>query len=273
MRGTELSLDVVMIIDCFTYNGERDILEIRLNVLKDCVDQFIIVEASTTFSGLVKPLYYEQHKERFKEFWPKIKYFAIDENYTPEEIALAESSPNTQGAAHWKHEFLQKESILKALYDARLNSNDICFVGDVDEIWEPNIDWLANMGPLKLKLRVYSYWLNNRSSEEFYGPIVGLYGKIRGECLNHLRQNAPRFSQNCGWHFTSMGGYEEVRRKLESSYTEESYWTPWVQTNLEENIKRNRDFLGRNFTYRKDESEWPEYLKNNKEKYAYLCLQ
>jgi beta-1,4-mannosyl-glycoprotein beta-1,4-N-acetylglucosaminyltransferase len=252
------------VIDTVSYNGEQDLLEIRLNILNEVVDQFIIVEAPTTFSGKPKPLYYEQQKERFRDFWPKIKSFVIDENYTPEEIALAESSPNTQGAAHWKHEFLQKESIKKTL--THLQDEDIVFIGDCDEIWEPAIIGMRG----KLRLKVYTYWLNNRSSENFYGTIVYPYQHIKNECLNHLRVNATKDDHFSGWHFTSMGGPDELRRKLTDSYTEETYAHPQVLINLEENMEQSKDFLGRNFTYKLDEVDWPQYLKDNREKYKHL---
>lgn len=258
-----------MIYDISTFNGEYDLLEIRLNVLNNFVDQFIIVEAPTTFSDRVKSLYYDQQKERFKQFWPKIKYFVIDENYSRAEKSLAELSPNTRGATHWKHEFLQKESIKKAL--THLNDKDICFIGDVDEIWEPLTREIA--GDRKLKLRVYSYQLNNRSNEEFWGTIKTTYGRIKDSCLNHLRTNELQKGDYCfGWHFTSMGGVDEVRRKLNDSYTKESYNTDWVQEHLQENIEQSKDFLGRDFIYKVDESDWPRWLRENKEKYAHLCL-
>lgn len=259
-----------MIYDVFTFNGEYDLLEIRLNILNDYVDQFIIIEAPTTFSGLTKPLYYPLQKERYLKWEGKIKYFVIDENYTPAEIALAENSPNTVGAAHWKHEFLQKESIKKAL--THLKDDDIVFIGDVDEIWEPSllIAFTLPQRIYKLRLDVYTYYLNNRSNEQFWGTITGKYCNIKNECLNHLRTNAQKSILISGWHFTSMGGYEEVKRKLNDSYTEESYWTPYVKAYLENNIREVKDFLNRPFTYKKDESEWPQWLKDNKDKYGHL---
>ena len=47
-----------MIYDCFPFNNELDILEIRLNILNDVVDKFILVEASKTQSLLDKPFYF-----------------------------------------------------------------------------------------------------------------------------------------------------------------------------------------------------------------------
>jgi hypothetical protein len=261
-----------MVVDVFTFNGEYDLLEIRLNILNEYVDQFIIVEAPTTFSGWPKPLYYEKEKERFSKWHHKIKYHIISEDYTFDETRQAEESPNTKGASHWKHEFLQKESIKKALI--QLDDNDIVYIGDVDEIWQPPLyETLTSVTePYKLRLRVYSYYLNNRSSENFHGTIVSPWGVIKDKCLNHVRSTEHIKSPDYwGWHFTSMGGPAAVRQKLMDSYTPESYWTPQVAANLEKNVTESKDFLGRPFTYHIDESEWPGYLKTNKQKWIHLC--
>lgn len=256
-----------MVIDVITFNGEYDLLEMRLAILDKYVDKFIIIEAPTTFSGKPKPLYYEQGQGRYTEWAGKIRYFVIDENYTEEEIEEARASPNTAGAGHWEHEFLQKESIKKALID--LNDDDVVFVGDVDEIWNPEALLVAH-GPFKLKLQVYTYFLNNKSSEEFWGTLVSPYSFIRNSCLNHLRTNSFKTLYELGYHFTSMGGYDEVKRKLSDSYTRESYWTEQVESLLEENIALSHDFLGRNFKYLVDESELPQYILDNKIKYGHL---
>ena len=73
-----------------------------------------------------------------------------------------------------------------------------------------------------------------------------------------------------GWHFTSAGGIEEVRRKLNNSYSEDSYNTPQVQELLEERFIRNEDYLGRNFVFKLEESEHPEWLKENRDKFEPL---
>lgn len=255
------------VFDCVTYNGERAMLEIRLNILDKYVDRFIIVEAKTTFSGNKKPLYFSAQEQYFKKWWHKIDYFIIDENYTDEEIALAESSPNTIGASHWRREFMQKESIHKAL--EKLDDEDTVYIGDVDEIWQP----VKVKYPSKLKLLVYAYYLNNLSNEEFWGTLVAKYGDIRGTCLNHVRSNTKIRSEDYhGYHFTSMGGVKEVRRKLNDSYTSESYNTEQVQQLLSVRVSSGVDYLGRPFTFTVNESQWPEYLKKNREQYKHLCL-
>lgn len=258
-----------MVVDIFSYNGEVEILEIRLNILNENVDQFIICEAPTTFSGNPKPLYYERDKERFKKFKKKIKYFVIDEN--DEALwQMAGSSPNTIGAEHWKREFVQKESIKKAL--THLKDDDVCFIGDVDEIWDPSVvGAFMNLPVVKLKLAVYPYYLNNLSNEDFWGTIMCPYFVVKDACLNHLRSNGNYYKTipDCGWHFTSQGGLDEVRRKLNDSYTQESYNTNDVQERLESRFGE-RDYIGRNFVFRVDESHLPKQLIENKLRYPTL---
>lgn len=246
------------------YNGEQELLELRMNILDPYVDEFIICEAPTTFSGKPKELYFDPAK--VSPWLHKIKYYVINEEWTEQEWTEAAMSPNTQGAAHWTHEFLQKESIKKAL--THLNDKDIVFIGDCDEIWDiKRLDFLA-WSPCKLKLDVYVYYLNNRSDEEFWGTLMGRYRDIKNKCLNHLRTHSQKTMFPQGWHFTSLK--HQLRRKLQDSYTKESYATDTVMDNLEDNILKNRDFLGRSFHYWLDEAQWPEYLEKNSEKYLQI---
>lgn len=268
-----------MVIDIFLYNGESDILDIHLNVLKNHVDQFIICEAPLTFTGKPKPLYFKEVEHLYTDF--PIKYYVIDEN--DEELwEMARNSPNTQGAEHWKREFVHKESIKKAL--THLNDDDIVFIGDVDEVWNPAecLGLMDGDGPSKymawkIALNVFCYYLNNKSTEQFYGTLVTRYKSIKNVCLNHQRTrsvtlfgNYPSY-EGKGWHFTSMGGFNEFKRKLGDSYTEESYFTPQIQAELITRYGKS-DFLGRGFGFYKSE-DLPEYVLNNKEKFKHLWKQ
>ena len=46
-----------MIFDCFSFFNELELLEIRLNILNDVVDKFVVVEGTLTHTGKPKPLY------------------------------------------------------------------------------------------------------------------------------------------------------------------------------------------------------------------------
>lgn len=258
-----------MVYDIFTYNGEKDILDLRFNVLSPHVDKFVIIEFDETFSGKPKAKrFLEDLHPAWHQFIKKIEYAYITKPEYIRYAELADTSPNVpqNGPAHWKQEFCQKESIKDVLFD--LNDDDIVFIGDVDEIWDPALDIV---GPHKLKLKVYSYYLDNRSNEVFYGPIVAQYKDIKDTCLNHLRTNdLPKTEKESGWHFTSIGGAEKVKEKLTDSYTHDSYASNSILDGLANNIEHNRDFLWRDFTYSRDESNWPDYLKNNKLRYRHL---
>ena len=53
------------VFDAFPFFNELEMLEIRLNVLDDVVDRFVLVESTLTFSGRPKPLWYADHRARF----------------------------------------------------------------------------------------------------------------------------------------------------------------------------------------------------------------
>lgn len=249
------------IIDVITYNGEQELFDLRYNILKDYVDEFRVIEFDQTFSGKPKP-------QLFTQNLPKVKTFYVKEDVWSKYLETALRSPNTQygmGAEHWVREFCQKESIKDCLAD--LNDDDLVYIGDCDEIYKP----FQPKGVEKLKLLVYTYWLNNQSNEEFWGTIAGKWKYMKDQSLNYLRTRAKRTIYDWGWHFTSLAPH--LQQKLTDSYTKETYANDFVLQNLERNIKENKDFLGRDFKYWINEEDWPNYLKNNKEKYKHLIKE
>lgn len=260
-----------MTYSVITYNGEMQMLRLHLSILNDYVDKFIIIEADKTFTGVTKPLYFFQQQRFFQKWWSKLEYYPVVQWDDVDLWEKAILSPNTKGAEHWKREFYIKENIQKALIKAGVKDDDTLLIGDVDEIIDPETHFESDT-PIKAKLRVYAYWLNNRSNEEFYGTLICQYKDIKGKCLNHIRSDTTLNSKGgyLGWHFTSMGGMDEVRRKLNDSYSAQSYNTFEVQQLLPERMKQGLDYLGRPFTFTLDESEWPEFLKENRSKYIQL---
>ena len=91
-----------MLYDIFTFNGEREILKLHLNIMDDYVDKFIIVEANKTFTGKSKPLYFFRDQRYFKPWWKKIEYYVVNNWDDPHIWEMALQSPNTKGAAHLK---------------------------------------------------------------------------------------------------------------------------------------------------------------------------
>ncbi len=279
----------ICIYDAFIFFNELELLELRLSILDPYVDYFVIVEATETFSGKPKALVYEENKERFKKWAHKIIHHVTRDTPTSfydAKVRLAEtsdpleanilhtaltSSNVPQGATHWLREFYQKECIKKALIG--LNDTDICYISDIDEIWNPetSINYESS-AVFKFKQLVYTYYLNNRSSEPWSGTFATQYKNIRTNSLNHLdsaHQTSYTYVKNGGWHFTNMGGAERIRTKLES-YGHQEFNTPGIKTRIEEQMQSNKDFIGRQFKFWTDEKDLPEYLKEHKEQYKNL---
>ena len=61
-----------MIYDCFIFNNEIELLDLRLNILNPYVDKFIITEGDKTFSGIPKESVYLQNKDKFSKWEDKI---------------------------------------------------------------------------------------------------------------------------------------------------------------------------------------------------------
>ena len=111
-----------MIIDCFTFWKELDILEIRLNELYDTVDKFVLVEASRTQSMLPKPYYFEENKSRFEKFLDKIIHVKVDD-----ELDVSKNP--------WVFDIHQRTCIKRGLSTIEnLSDEDFILVSDVDEI-------------------------------------------------------------------------------------------------------------------------------------------
>ena len=76
--------------DTFIFFNELELLEIRLNILNDFVDYFILVESTKTFTGLDKPLYYLENKNMaYFDFIIDIKTKLFNKEYIKAETELA----------------------------------------------------------------------------------------------------------------------------------------------------------------------------------------
>lgn len=265
------------IFDTTIYNGEADLLEIRFNILNDFVDYFVIVEGTETFSGKWKPLYWAERGDRFSEWEDKVIYVVV-QGYRDDEVDNLITDEFNLDLPFFRA-FYQKECIRKGLSEAK--DEDVVIYGDIDEITSPQI-----LEPLKLGYQLdrvwsleqlnYCYYLNNRSSEKWIGTVVGKWGEMKTKTFKHWRATHTNILPNGGWHFTSQGGLESVRHKLES-YDHQEFATTENFDLLEERMEKGQDYLGRShdwlgtpFSYRVDGTELPQYLLDNKERWKHL---
>lgn len=252
-----------MTFDTFTFCGEFDMLEIRFNLLDEFVDHFLIVEAFETFSGNPKPFYWQDRdKERFKKWENKVIYIQVY-GYDHQGIIDQINARDYVDANSFKRAFFQKEVIRLALEMKNPDDEDIVYFGDVDEVWRPQeIDDKV----YKLRQLAYSYYLNNRSPEDWRGTIVTKWKNLKNGCLNDMRANPVNILENGGWHFTNLGGHEAVMKKLES-YDHTECNIPFVTNNLKDRMDNNEDFLGRGYKMWIEDKDLPSYILENKDKW------
>ena len=252
-----------MIYDLAMFSGEYDTLEIRLNVLSPFVDKFIIVEGIETFSGNPKILYWiERNRDRFEEWEDRVIYYIVSEYTDPDILAQMEGRPYVDQPA-FKRAFYQKEMLRKILEKQNPEDEDIVYYGDTDELYKPQkVDDKIH----KLRQLAYSYFLNNRSQEDWRGTIVTKWKNLKKACLNDMRANPVEedIIDDAGWHFTNLGGLPAIKKKIES-YDHQEVNIPWVMDGLEERFIANVDFLGRGYKMWIDENDLPKYILDNKE--------
>ena len=99
------------IYDAFLFFNELDLLEIRLNVLNEYVDYFVIAECELTFQNGVKEFVFEKNKERFVKFLDKIIYVKSYKEQVPQTLD------------HWGREQWQRNQLRRGLNN--LNHDDI----------------------------------------------------------------------------------------------------------------------------------------------------
>lgn len=274
-----------MIYDCFTFFNELDLLEIRLNILKDVVDKFIIIEGSKTHSGMDKP--YNFDINIFKQFEDKIIYRQFD------------TFPPFKNA--WIYENLQRNYILEVLNDFA-HEEDIILLSDVDEI--PNSKAILHYkkhcdGIMSLRQKMYYYFLNMQNVtepdwdmakifryKEFFNRNNNcnfVYSEYLPEEINldvtpnkiRLMQELP-ILRNGGWHFSYLGGVDKIIEKIKSfshqEFNSEQYTSSETLIKL---INAGKDIFGRDFKYKavNIDDSFPKYLRSNREKYSHLIFK
>ena len=216
---------------------EEMLLDLRLNILDEFVDKFVIVESSYTHSGKKKKLIFDINK--YSKFKEKINYIILkDPPKGIEEI----SSNDSEGEISrkeilnaLKRENLQRDTILNGLKDA--DSNDWIIISDLDEI--PDLT-KVNFNNIKNKIiffkqKVFYYklnlelktlrWIGTKACRKKYLKSPQwlrnikdkIYPKWRLDIFfSEKRYNDIFFIENGGWHFSFVKKPEDIEKKLRS---------------------------------------------------------
>lgn len=280
-----------MIYDCFIFYNELDLLEIRLNILKDVVDKFVVVEGVRTHTGKPKPLYFEENKARFAAYTDRIIHIVVDD--TPEIPANY-----SVRQASWLREDWQRNAIMRGLKDAQ--PDDVVMICDVDEIPRPEL--VAQFrhrrleGIVSMNMEVFAYYLNykNYTHVLITAPKVLRFGTFKkleesgnlrplaehdplvntGVSPTNVRCHSARQNlKNAGWHFSYLGGADAVVKKIGSIAiefaNEKNTNVDWVAQVIERGDDIN-GCGGKYFAVPVVGPRYPKWLVDNQSRYAQL---
>lgn len=195
-----------MIVDCFTFYNELDMLHLHLEELYDTVDKFVLVESTTTHVGNKKILYFETNKDRYTKYMDKIIHVVVDD------------APECNDA--WVPERFQRDAIHRGIIPLNLKDDDIIIIGDVDEIPDTStLTKLSNQGltiPMRLEMDFYYYNFKCRNVSKWTHGIVLPYGFYK----QNPQPDKLRISLKCdvvkngGWHLSYFGTPTFISNKL-----------------------------------------------------------
>jgi hypothetical protein len=198
------------VFDCFIFYNELKMLKFRLTEHNDFVDTFILVEATKTFSGKSKPLYFQENKEMFSEFLHKILHIVVDDmpDFDSPQIS-------------WIREIHQRCAIQRGIEQIQPDENDIILISDVDEIFYhtfiKSLKELNQPFAASLYLPTYYYDLEHKCEE--------LDTAVRAVSFNNYKRlnSNPQYIRvnytfevvkNVGWHFSYFGDETFIQNKL-----------------------------------------------------------
>ena len=289
------------IFDCFMYFDEEQILELRLNVLDEKVDFFVIVESIYNHKGDKRDLLF--NKNKFLKFSKKIIYLVYEE--IPNNVELINENDDKKekdrkyimNAVY--RENAQRNLISEGIKNA--NKDDLIMISDVDEIPKlesldlksikneififkqhmfhykynlvlPNFKWTGTKA-IKKKNLISPQWLRNIKDKKYpYYRIDIIFSKKKYTNLKIIDDG--------GWHFTNIKTPKMIRHKFKSYLHHFEFdQTNLVESDIENFIKKKQAIynlkvdkrgnkVGNGETLENfDIKKLPIYIQHNLEKY------
>jgi len=283
------------------FSDEKMILDIRLNVLNEYVDHFVIIESKYKHNGDIKNKKFDINE--FSKFKKKIIYIYQDQE--PKHLIPTDSNNESRQNRSLLHntylrENSQRNMISEGITEA--SSDDIIIVGDIDEI--PNLEnfsfdnkknkivifkqmmfyyklnlfykefiWNGSKACIKKKLQS-PQWLRNIKSKKYpFWRIDTFFSNKKYINLN--------FHENGGWHFTNMKKPEEIFIKLNSFLHNIDFKLSGLGLEDIKKMVSEKKILYDHFADQKKINRWnsqvvlkpinmsflPKYIKDNKEKF------
>ena len=284
------------IIDCTSFYNEHMMYEVRLNVLKDKVDQFVVTESTYSHSGKKKNLNFNINN--YPKFKDKIKYIVIDKE--PNGIIAENGDPLAQRLNSLKRVALSYDACFEAIKN--YSDDDFIMLSDNDEI--PNLNseqfkksknkiilfkqlffyykfnllydqmsWIGTKGCKKKDLLSIS-WLREIKWKKYpFWRLDTYFSKTKHINLDIIDDG--------GWHFTNLKTPEDMYDKFMNFGHHNEFRVSGLTINDIRNKIKNRELFYNHFKDTASKNKWesshklkktdlsllPKFLRENYNKY------
>jgi hypothetical protein len=237
-----------MIVDCFPFFAPygEELLYLRVNLLKDHVDKFIIVESDKTHSG--KPVERKFMEIARNQGLPIEKIIYVEHDIPDTEYLQVRDVDRQNAGVNGNNEEslyarvrerLQKDAVMSAMH--QFKNDDVFIYGDADEIINPkNVAWVANIARnnQNVVIKVPLVYLQGRADLRIHHqndePVVwwkAMFFATKGQIMQHSINNircghipqkvmfptqGGKIVQDMGWHFAWMGNEQQRKTKADS---------------------------------------------------------
>ena len=264
------------LIDCFMYFDEDLMLDLRLNILNENVDKFIIAEATRDHAGNEKKLNF--NLKNFSKFENKIQYLVVDD--VPINV---KSKKKNWSANHWRDQH-QRNAMARGFENC--DDEDLIMISDIDEIPDPK-----KMSEFKIQNKYACFMQKNFQSKLNLLNVTDKYWMGTKICQKKFlrspqwlrdiktkkrpfwkfyKPKTPQLILDGGWHFSLLKKPKDIAKKIISYSHQEFNKDEFInEKKIEKRIENKQDLFNRNIKYEKIEidSSFPKYIFDNKTMY------
>lgn len=233
------NVDKPKLIDAFPFFNELDMLKLRFLELNNVVDHFVIVEATYTYSGEPKPLYFNNNYDLFKAYREKIVHVVV------------EDMPNTGNA--WDNEHFQRNCIQRGLNMLTLRDHDIVIISDCDEIPDPeSLQKVKSVGLSDIRvltMDMYYYNFHTKNVNQWLRAKIipfKLLTKLTPQIVRDLDEQYITRIRKGGWHLSYFGDITFIQNKIKAFAHQEFNDDRFLdETHVQSCIANNIDLFNR----------------------------
>ena len=269
------------IFDCFLFNTELEILDIRMDLLSPYVDYFLLVESPYSFPGEKKEMLFDENKHRFDT--SKIIHVVYEDlPYIGNVNGIRERGK--------ENEFASRDYMRVGLKNFGANPEDIIMLSDIDEI--PNMEsiipelYKLEDGNLKLlknpknkqlgtSMKLFYYYVNYMTETSWGGTTICKFKRFKKPRRIRKLKGSNRI-QNGGWHYSYLGGVDRIRTKIKRLGSVQMNREDFVDPeHLKSCLKEKKDLYNRrNKIFTVDAiKNGPRNLKKFIDKYPYIIRE